>query len=161
MRVTLPYTIPSHVAPEYFPAFVAFAMRLPGLVSVEIFPKDHLLEISVEIGGDMLDVKSVRAELKALGDLEACFCPCGCNAVIVFHDCFQVSPINGGEIHGLMPEEIKELENQNPIGAIKAVRVRTGLGLKDAKDRVDRAVIALCAEGRGFRGQYVDRLMGR
>ena len=46
-------------------------------------------------------------------------------------------------LHALTADEIAMVQARNPIGAIKSVRSRTGLPLRDSKDFVERACVAL------------------
>lgn len=42
------------------------------------------------------------------------------------------------ETNSLMPEEIRLIQDGNVIGAIRLVRERTGMNLKESKDLVDK-----------------------
>lgn len=138
MKVSFTYMIPAHVADPYFPAFVALAMRIPGLSSVKLMLNVRALEMEVNLPS-ALDLSKIPAELDALGLLETCFCPCGCNAVIVFDTCFQADPPTPILVHGLTIGETELLKAGKKIDCIKEIRRRLGVGLKDAKDLADEA----------------------
>lgn len=149
MLAVIVYEIPKHVHPLHFPAFVALAMRLPGLSSVKLCVASSALEISLHVSpsGDLISESALRAELAALAQLDDCFCPCGCGAVVVFNACFQSDPVQIDGPYGLTPQERESVLREEAIAAIKSVRQRTGMGLRDAKDHVDRARNLMLAAG--------------
>lgn len=59
-----------------------------------------------------------------------------------------VQPTAGGSAAGVLPPQARQaLAEGKKIEAIKLVREATGLGLKEAKDTVDRAIAGQAAPG--------------
>lgn len=145
------YQIPHHVNSLYYPAFLALAMRLPACKALRFDLAKREITFELEIPDfSALDVAQVGKELRALADLHEGYenpsCPCGCGAVIIFNACFTLDkPVMGG---GITEDEYQCLLSGRKIEAIKSIRMRTGLGLREAKDIADQAYQKMVEEGQ-------------
>lgn len=136
----------AHLNQHQMGAFVAHVYKMERFHSVECFKfpsvrvnfeYEGLSETSAE--GAIQLQKKLQSELDALADLDPMPCPCGCGAFIAISACLRQSGQMIELIGGLAPEEFALARAGNKIGAIKLARERTGLGLREAKDLVDRS----------------------
>jgi hypothetical protein len=90
---------------------------------------------SLEGAGGFADEHALKKAIVSLLEIEPAPCPCGCGADLLLGEC----PVLTGEaaLDGLSKTEVAFIKAGQPIQAIKAIRERTGLGLKEAKDKMD------------------------
>ncbi len=146
MIITIPLTGVDlkHMQPHQYGAFVAHVMALKDFYKVEV--TSDAFEVSFHINGDKPE--DFQANLRALEQLDPMPCPCGCAAYLAITPCFRQSERLTS--HGLTQEEIDIACAGNKIGAIKAVRERTRVGLKEAKDMVDNYCHSLPTDHRAY-----------
>ncbi len=134
-----------HMTPQQFGAFVAHCMKMENIFSVQVFrgiEHNGSIQVSFSIPSPTALIDRVKllsqleTERAIFGSMEPFPCPCGCGAFISVSPCLRQS----GELqeHNMTMEEMEMARGNNKIGAIKAIRMRTGLGLKDAKDICDK-----------------------
>ncbi len=135
-----------HLIPQQYGALVAWVMKCPSFHEISV--KNNAVEISFisginggGVGQISVDIQKIYAEISAFSKLDPFPCPCGCGAFIALDPCFRQSEkILSNELSNELTAEENEMVRTNQkIQAIKSVRQRTGLGLRDAKDIVDRA----------------------
>lgn len=138
LTITLQGKQLAHMQPQQYGAFVAHMLQQSAVESVKTF-RENRVEISFQVDGGNIAISepTLLAELETFGSMEPFPCPCGCGAFISVSPCFVQS---GDMMRGkLTQEEFERAKSGDMIGAIKMVRVRTGLGLKDAKDLVEQS----------------------
>jgi hypothetical protein len=135
----------SHMVPAQYGAFVQHCFGMKNFYAIKLFKTG--IEISFNLGdrSQLVDSAKIQAQLQedvdALASLDPHPCPCGCGAYIAISPCFRQSGTidDGSLIHGCTKEEIATYRSGKRLEAIKAVRLRTQLGLKDAKDLIEAA----------------------
>jgi hypothetical protein len=124
--------------PAQYGALVQHCMTLDRFNSIKVCKTS--IEISFSLADQLQVVDSAKiqtqlqADVEALADLDPFPCPCGCGAYIAISPCHRQSGIQPDSF-GLTPAEMSVAQTDK-IGAIKMVRLRTGCGLKEAKDFV-------------------------
>ena len=140
--ITLDERALGHLQPNQYGAFLAHCMKLANFWSMQVFSQSRKCEISFKIGSraQVFDGQKIEQQLandlEALSKLDPMPCPCGCGAFIAISPCLE----QAGEMtkKGLTEEEVIWIGAGEHIQAIKAIRIRTGFGLRDAKDMADR-----------------------
>lgn len=146
VEICLDHTKIGHMMPDQYGAFVAWVMKIPNFYEVKVKMHDIHIVFCAMIS-DLTDINSIAASLKKVHEELDAFlqqepypCPCGCGAYLMLSTCFR----QAGDL--IMQNKLSAGENEmmakNPndkISIIKAIRQRTGLGLKDAKDLFDQA----------------------
>lgn len=148
MRLLHTYQIPTHVTALFFPAYLALAMRVPcKALRFDLEKREINFEFEIPDFAGSLDIARIGEELRALSELEKDFpnpsCPCGCGAVVIFTNCLSACPVS----EGLTMKETDTLISGNHIMAIKLIRERLGIGLREAKDMADQARARFEADG--------------
>lgn len=132
-----------HMKPEQYGAFVQHCMTLKNYHSIKCYKTSIEVSFAINEGVKLIDQAKIESQLmadvEALASLDPHLCPCGCSAYIAISPCHRQSGVVAVDSNGLLAQEIETLKAGNKIEAIKMVRERTGLGLRDAKDLVDKA----------------------
>jgi hypothetical protein len=131
-----------HMTIHQMGAFVAHCAQRERFYSVKV--TKHYVEVSFAIGegnAKLIDQAKIQqqleAEFEALTKLDPMPCPCGCGAYIAITPCHK----QAGALleNNLSPEEHEMARNNELIRAIKHVRERLGISIREAKDLVDKA----------------------
>ncbi len=132
-----------HAKPEHAALLLAYFLNHKHVIATRVEKRKsgfHRFTVEFDLAANS-DLKfphtegSVEAEVKACLDLDPCSCPCGCGAFLALYQCISLTTQDNER---LTDEEHELVKNNQKIHAIKSVRMRTGLGLKDAKDLVDK-----------------------
>lgn len=129
-----------HMTDKQFGAFAAYCMTLANFHSITLTKSTVDVSFYFANQAQLLDGAKIQGQLvealDAFANMEPFPCPCGCGAFISVSACLRQS----GELvdkDSLTANE-RNTARTNKIVAIRDVRQRTGLGLRDAKDLVDR-----------------------
>ncbi len=127
--------ISKHISGAQRGLIATWACELPNFHSVEVFKTAVTVTVALGDGAKFTSEAEITEALKTLCELDPLPCPCGCGAFLVLHNCFKQTGEMG--MGRLTHDEHEMIAASNVIGAIKNIRQRLGIGLKDAKDLAD------------------------
>lgn len=127
--------ISKHISGAQRGLIVTWACELTNFHSVEVFKTAVTITVALGQGAKFTSEAEITEALKTLCELDPLPCPCGCGAFLVLHNCFKQTGAMG--MGQLSREEHDLIGSGNFIKAIKEIRQRLGIGLKDAKDLAD------------------------
>lgn len=147
IKITLTQDQLLHLAPQQYGAMVAWVMKCASFHAIRVesskieieFRSKKPTQFASDYAEIAMEIQKIYDEIDAFTKLDPFPCPCGCGAFIMLDPCFRQSEANFMLANGLTQAENDAAKNGRKIEAIKMVRVRTNLGLKDAKDIVDKA----------------------
>lgn len=123
--------------PDIVGRLVAFVVRtVEGCTGVEICREG----LRVTVAGDEFPM-DLAEKVYAVAEAPLASCPCGCGADMLLGVCYreeQGSQYAGAKSVVLNTEEALKARVGDKIGAITLLRARVRIGLKEAKDAVDR-----------------------
>ena len=141
VKICLDPAMLAHLAPDQYGALVAWIMKSPNFyeisVRVDNIEISFRLPESSDLTGLAMEIQKIYDEIESFSELDPFPCTCGCGAFISITPCFRQSETI--LTRNMTAQEHELARSGSKIAAIKAVRQRTGLGLKDAKDLVDIA----------------------
>lgn len=117
--------------PELIGRTVTYMVKMLGVQEIRVSQEGVKVEIFLPRDGTALDLASVKAEIAALMEIPLSPCPCACGVDLALGDCRRDS------LPEVNAEEASFIRRGDQIQAIKSVRMRTSMGLKEAKDLCD------------------------
>lgn len=161
--LTGPHVLTIQFSSNAFPhmTFAQYGAFAAWIMKCENFQHINISRTSIEIGFTLKawrdesvepcvktrvadQIEKIYAEVAVFVELEPFPCPCGCGSFLSLGPCFQQS----GEIQAseylradLPPLTLDEIDlclQHNKIAAIKSLRVRTGVNLREAKEATEQ-----------------------
>lgn len=125
-----------HATGPQFGAIVAHLMKCANFYSVRIYKESLDVSFQVSRADQLLNVDQLQQEIEILSTMEPFPCPCGCGQFLAIGPCFEQS----GEIvkNTLSVNERDLVRAGQHIAAIKEYRMRTAVGLREAKEACDK-----------------------
>lgn len=131
----------SNLVPAQYGKVVSYLLGSPHILSVEVTRKEVKATLDLDWGtlaaADFNRENSDEwlREITAMIQIDPEPCPCGCGADLLLGEC----PVISGEAtqEGFTQVELNFLKSNQKIAAIKEIRIRLGIGLRDAKDMCD------------------------
>lgn len=147
IKITLTQDQLLHLAPQQYGALVAWVMKCGSFHAIRVESSKIEIEFAsknpeaqaLSVAQISTDIQKIYDEIDAFAKLDPLPCPCNCGAFIMLDPCFRQSDEDFMMANGLTSKENEAAKSGRKIEAIKMVRQRTNLGLRDAKDIVDKA----------------------